>query len=229
MAEKYAQKINLKRYEMKKIIVLVLAIALVLSFTACINININPETTKPEPATTAEEITTAEEVTTEEETVTETETETAEEATTEAETEKESNTYVFEGVSIVLPEGFAPSSAQGVTLAVYKDYPEHSDNISFVAANDTYETYTREFLEQSFKQTFEDIKGFTYSNSDEIETDGYKYVTVDFDVTYNNVDMHETSRTFFFGGKSVTITFTSVSHEFDDAFNTALQSIQIEK
>ena len=215
---------------MRKFIVLLLAAALVLSLASCININVNPEITKAEPATTAEEITTTEEtaaateeVTTEAETGTETATE---EATTEAETEKESERYVYEGVSLILPEGFSVQSAQGVTLAIYKDYPAHSDNISFVAANDSYETYTEENLKQSFTQAFGSIENFKYENS---ENDDYKTVTTDFDVTYNGVAMHEKACTFFFSGKSVVVTFTSVSGEFDAAFEQTLQSIQIVK
>ena len=219
---------------MRKFIVLLLAAALVISLASCININVNPETTKAEPTTTAEEITTAEETetgtetetkeaTTETETGTETETE---EATTEAETEKESERYVYEGVSLILPEGFSVQSAQGVTLAVYEDYPTHSDNISFVAANDSYETYTEENLKQSFTQAFGSIENFKYENS---ENDDYKTVTTDFDVTYNGVAKHEKACTFFFSGKCVVVTFTSVSGEFDAAFEQTLQSVQIVK
>ena len=114
-----------------------------------------------------------------------------------------------------------------MTLAVYSDYPEHSDNISFVSvASDEFSNYTKETLESTYTALFGSIENFTYEAKNE---DGYDLVTVTFDVTYNGVPMHEKSCSYFFSGKSVTISFTSVSGEFDEAFEKSLQSIQIEK
>ena len=229
MAEKYAEKINPNGAIIMRKFMVLLAAALVLSLASCNNININPETTKAEPATTTAEITTAEETETVTETETETKTETeteTEEATTEAETEKESERYVYEGVSLILPEGFSVDSMQGTTLAVYEDYPLHSDNISFVLASeyDVYDAFTERALYESFKQSY-DIENFKYERS---ESADYKLVKAEYDILYNGVSMHQKNCTFFFG-KAVSITFTSVSGEFDAAFEQTLQSVQIVK
>lgn len=221
---------------MKKIFIILLAAVLVLSVAACTNTPADTETTTENTTNTTEEITTTEEtteeITTAEETTEEiTEQETTEEVTTgeettTAETEENDGKYVFEGVSIVLPEGFTVVSS-GMTLAVYSDYPEHSDNISFVSvASDEFSNYTKETLESTYTALFGSIENFTYEAKNE---DGYDLVTVTFDVTYNGVPMHEKSCSYFFSGKSVTISFTSVSGEFDEAFEQSLQSIQIEK
>ena len=221
---------------MKKIFIILLATVLVLSVAACTNTPADTETTTENTTNTTEEITTTEEtteeITTAEETTEEiTEQETTEEVTTgeettTAETEENDGKYVFEGVSIVLPEGFTVVSS-GMTLAVYSDYPEHSDNISFVSvASDEFSNYTKEALESTYTALFGSIENFTYEAKNE---DGYDLVTVTFDVTYNGVPMHEKSCSYFFSGKSVTISFTSVSGEFDEAFEQSLQSIQIEK
>lgn len=221
---------------MKKIFIILLAAVLVLSVAACTNTPADTETTTENTTNTTEEITTTEEtteeITTAEETTEEiTEQETTEEVTTgeettTAETEENDGKYVFEGVSIVLPEGFTVVSS-GMTLAVYSDYPEHSDNISFVSvASDEFSNYTKETLESTYTTLFGSIENFTYEAKNE---DGYDLVTVTFDVTYNGVPMHEKSCSYFFSGKSVTISFTSVSGEFDEAFEQSLQSIQIEK
>ena len=221
---------------MKKIFIILLAAVLVLSVAACTNTPADTETTTENTTNTTEEITTieetTEEITTAEETTEEiTEQETTEEVTTgeettTAETEENDGKYVFEGVSIVLPEGFTVVSS-GMTLAVYSDYPEHSDNISFVSvASDEFSNYTKETLESTYTALFGSIENFTYEAKNE---DGYNLVTVTFDVTYNGVPMHEKSCSYFFSGKSVTISFTSVSGEFDEAFEQSLQSIQIEK
>lgn len=228
---------------MKKTIIILLAAALVFSIAACTTNPTDTETTTAETTeeTTAEETTTEEttdEITTEEVTEETTEEVTTDEATEEvttdettedttaADTAADDGKYVFEGVSIVLPEGFSVVSS-GMTLAVYSDYPEHSDNISFVsAASDEFSNYTKETLESTYTTLFGSIENFTYEAKNE---DGYDLVTVAFDVTYNGVPMHEKSCTYFFSGKSVTISFTSVSGEFDDAFDQAQKSIQIAK
>lgn len=221
---------------MKKIFIILLAAVLVLSVAACTNTPADTETTTENTINTTEEITTTEEtteeITTAEETTEEiTEQETTEEVTTgeettTAETEENDGKYVFEGVSIVLPEGFTVVSS-GMTLAVYSDYPEHSDNISFASvASDEFSNYTKETLESTYTALFGSIENFAYEAKNE---DGYNLVTVTFDVTYNGVPMHEKSCSYFFSGKSVTISFTSVSGEFDEAFEQSLQSIQIEK
>lgn len=227
---------------MKKLFAALLLIAVVISIAACAGTSTD---TKADTATAASDTetavittdeTTAEEVTddvtdkvTETEEITDEETVDSDEITTEAETEEDQpaeNKYTFAGISMILPEGFAPAEIEGANLVVYEDYPAHADNISFISGKDdglVDADSIKNMLEQSLGTELENFEYETF------EKDGYKLVTAKFNVEFNGVAMHQKLCLFLFDGKAVNVTFTSVSGEFDEAFEQALQSVQIEK
>ena len=144
------------------------------------------------------------------------------------ETEDDEERYVYNGVSMILPEGFSVTTTMETTIAIYKDYPTHSDNITFVVTEgDGFRSFSKEALEKALSDGFGmELENYTYISSEE---EDHNTVIAEFDVTYNGVPMHEKSCTFFFSGRSVAVTFVSVSGEFDDAFDQTFRSIRIEK
>lgn len=142
------------------------------------------------------------------------------------EPENQSGEYVFGNISIVLPDGFSITEISGTKTAVYSDYPTHTDNITFAEATNSISDYSEEALKQEFTSSFGEYKNFKY---DKKQYDGYDLVTVSLDITYSGINMHVSGYTYFIDGKSVAVTFTSVSGEFDAAFETAASGIRVIK
>lgn len=136
--------------------------------------------------------------------------------------------FVFNGVSLMLPEGFhfTDGTTEQTALAVPADYPTHSDNISFNTGADQSVIYTEEILKPAFEQIFGELKGFNLSKS---KLDGVEYALVSYDCEINGIKMNQTIYTFFFTGKSVTITFSVVNNsEYKAVFEESAKSIHIE-
>ena len=141
-------------------------------------------------------------------------------------TEDLSNRFVYDGVSVELPEGFEVKETSGVTMATYKDYPLHADNITFVKSNDKISDYTENALRTQFENLFGKIGNYSY---EKINVGGYEVVVTKLDFEYLGVAMHEAIYTCFINSTSVTVTYASVSGDFDHAFDLSAASLRIEK
>ena len=142
------------------------------------------------------------------------------------ETEDLSNRFVYEGVSVELPEGFEVKETSGVTTATYKDYPLHADNITFVKSDDKISEYSESALRAEFEKLFGNIGNYSY---EKINIGGYEVVVTKLDFEYLGVSMHESIYTCFLNSTSITVTYASVSGDFDHAFDLSAASLRIEK
>ena len=140
------------------------------------------------------------------------------------ESEDTAETFTFGGLSMILPTGFSVIESGGLTLAVYEDYPTHSDNISFTEGEESIDDYTEDNLKAMYESLLESLENYRY-----VRTDGADYSTIitDIDYVYSNIPMHARNCSYFFSGKIVSITFTSVTGEFDEAFAETQQTIQL--
>lgn len=137
--------------------------------------------------------------------------------------------YVYGGLSIVLPEGFTVDETTSTIMAYAPDYPARTDNISFTHAGaDDISNYTQDVFEQMYASLFGD--GFGESKKfEKTKIDGVDAVVYSYTMSVNGVDMEQTQVIVFMADKTTTITFTSVSGDYDDAFSTSINSIKIQK
>ena len=141
------------------------------------------------------------------------------------ESEVISGPFTFGGLSMVLPEGFVVTeSTKGMPMALCEDYPTHTDNISFTESEGLVDYYTEEILKSSYETAFGSVENFVY-----VRTDGTDYDTTitDMDIVYSGTPMHMRCCSYFFSGKVIMITFTSVSGDFDDAFAEMQQTVKL--
>ena len=141
-------------------------------------------------------------------------------------TEDNAERYEFFGMSVVLPDGFSATERAGIKMAVYKDYPAHSDNITFAESGDTLADYTQESVRAQYEALFGNIENYKYEQKKIAGTDA---VVVEFGLSYYGVNIHETVYSYFLSGRTVSVTFASVTGEFDQAFQKAAESIKIAK
>ncbi len=141
------------------------------------------------------------------------------------ESEVISGPFTFGGLSMVLPDGFiVTESTKGMPMALCSDYPTHTDNIAFTESEGLIDYYTEEMLKSSYESAFGSVENFVC-----MRTDGTDYgsVITDMDVVYSDVPMHIRACSYFFSGKVVTITFTSVTGDFDEAFAEMQQTVEL--
>ena len=134
--------------------------------------------------------------------------------------------YVFGGISIILPEGFSETEVSGMKMAVHENYPDPSDNISFSEGTDKPSDYIEEEVKKELGAVFGDLSDFRFETK---KGDGFDIIAVSFGVSYFGREMKETIYNCFFNGRSVSVTFVSVSGQFDEAFDNAAASIKLVK
>ena len=133
-------------------------------------------------------------------------------------------------LTITVPEGFkeSPQSADNVKVYVPGDWPAHSDNISisFVNQADNPANYTSASLRQLIENSLQtEVTGYKFSKD---KVDGADRVTASYNVVVNGISMDQEMIVYLIGKKStVSVTFTSVSGEFDDEFASSKASIKI--
>lgn len=132
--------------------------------------------------------------------------------------------FFFDGVSLILPEGFKIVEYPAYTSAVPSDYPAHTDNITFVSSTDKAEDYTLDALKAQMEQMFDSVIDISVENT---ETDGKETVICRQTVEMNGVRMKESIRTVFFEGKSVSLTFVDVSGDHSAALEASLASVKV--
>ena len=132
--------------------------------------------------------------------------------------------FFFEGVSLILPEGFKTVEYPAYTIAVPSDYPSNTDNITFVSATDKAEDYTLDALKAQMEEMFDSVVDISVENT---ETDGKETVICRQTVEINGARIKETVCTVFFDGKSVSLTFVDGSGDYSFALEASLASVKV--
>lgn len=196
---------------MKKIILVLTAALLAAALASCAGGKKADDTTVPE--------TTVPETTVPETTVPDT-------------TETDPSVFVFEGLSLKLPDGFKLTEMNGVKTAVAETYPSPADNITFVSVPATsadLEEMTAENMKAMFEQAYSGIgtvSDFTYDRGKLGDADR---IVCEFKATIGEVEMIQKPCSYFFDGKCVTVTFTTATAELADQMTAAYNSVQIVK
>lgn len=211
---------------MKKIIAICF-LTLILTMTACGKPAQNPDSTSENNTATGavtEGQTTPETVA---ETIPETVPETEPVTELETEPQTEEGFYTYDHISLKLPDGFQAADYSGMIIAVHEDYPTVSDNIVFSkdTSTDSVDNYTQQLLDEVFSNT---VAGFEKSTAfEKMKIDGVDVLKYSFEITTSGV--HQTQTQYWILGSAYmdVISFTSVSGNFDEAFEQSFQSLKI--
>ena len=147
-------------------------------------------------------------------------------------TETDPSVFVFEGLSLKLPDGFKLTEINGVKTAVAETYPSPADNITFVSVPATsadLEEMTAENMKAMFEQAYSGIgtiSDFTYDRGKLGDADR---IVCEFKTKIGEVEMIQKPCSYFFDGKCVTVTFTTATAELADQMTAAYNSVQIVK
>lgn len=133
------------------------------------------------------------------------------------------NKYTFEGVSLELPEGFTVDDSSATPIAYGPEYPDNTDNIAFTFSGaDSASNYSQEIFEATYSALFGDIE----SNSFEaVKISGKDAIKYSYSLSLNGVAMDQTQVMIFLPDKTVFVTFTSSSGDYDSAFAKCINSI----
>ncbi len=138
------------------------------------------------------------------------------------------NYYTFEGVRIPLPDGFSVDGSSTVPIAYPPEYPEKTDNINFTkAAADDIAAYTRKEVEQAYSTAVEGFEKFKSFEKKKI--DGTDAVEQTYDIQIGDIAMEITQVVLFLEDKTISVTYSSVSGEYDTAFAESVARIRIQK
>ncbi len=137
-------------------------------------------------------------------------------------------TYEYNGSSIVLPKGFTVN--ENSLLATPEDYPVHADNIvlSFEKRSkvaDIKEDELLALIKESDDSIFKTLEKFDEFKNTTI--DGHDALIVKYSFVYSEIEMHATQCAVEVSGGIVSYTFTSVTGEYDAAFEQSLGSIKV--
>lgn len=139
--------------------------------------------------------------------------------------------YTLQGAVIYLPEEFYESDTgtQKVKMLVPKDYPEHSDNVTFVNGEGSVAYFTEKSLRDQFEKDYKDQYGWTISDYtyQKDKVGGVDRVITRFNVNTDTIIMKQTVCQLCAKGKYISVTFTNVSGEFEEVFEKALESLQM--
>ena len=135
--------------------------------------------------------------------------------------------FVFEGVSLILPEGFSVKNQEEGKMAA--DFEKDTgENVMFTKSNDKKSDYT----EDELKKLIEKSVG-TEAADVEVETledGGTEYAKYSFFLDADGGKIKVVGFTFFIDEKdSVTLTFTGKQDVFDGVFAGSIESVGLEK
>ena len=137
-----------------------------------------------------------------------------------------SKSYDFEGVKIPLPKGFSVERSAGVYIAYGPDYPDNTDNITFVKTiADDINNYTEEALKESYASV--NIKVDSFDKFERWNIDGNPALYIEFGYTYAGIKMKLKQLNIFLEDRTVTISYTDISGEYTSAFDESIKGIQI--
>ena len=136
-----------------------------------------------------------------------------------------SDKYEYQGVLLSLPEGFTVDDSSSNLVACPPEYPEKTDNIVFAYSGaDAADSYTQEILDAYYSTLMDDFQSKSFQKTTIGGKDVIKY---SYDMSMNGVAMEQTQVMVFFSDKTVIISFTSVSGDYDSAFSDAINSIEV--
>lgn len=144
----------------------------------------------------------------------------------EATTAPAGNLYTYDHVTIALPEGFTMTEVNGNPVALCPGYPTRTDNIAFSKGGaDSIDNYTRDLLDSIYAQS---VPGFVNSvGFEKVVIDGKPAVLYAVTAVQNNINMEMLQVIIFGAAYSDVVTFVSVSGDFEDAFEAAINSISV--
>ena len=133
--------------------------------------------------------------------------------------------FKYNGLAILLPEGFTVSDMSGMKVACGPDYPTSSDNITFsYSETDDISKYSEDVVLATFKALDSTIEKLdTY---EKIKINNVDFIHVKASITFSEISMTQTGYYATIGGKVVGVTFTSTSGKYDADFETTAQSMR---
>ncbi len=133
------------------------------------------------------------------------------------------NKYTYEGVSLALPEGFTVDENSATPIAYGPDYPDNTDNITFsYSGADSIDNYSQEVFETYYSALLGEV---TSNSFEKVKVGGKDAIEYNYSLSVNGVEMEQTQVMVFLSDKTVTVTFTNASGEYDSAFEQAIDSI----
>ena len=134
------------------------------------------------------------------------------------------NRYTYRGVSITLPDGFWVQEGS-MPIAVPREYPQKTDNIVFAFSG---KENIDDYNEQSIYSLAETIPGYQeLEGFEKGELDGTPAVMFSIKASMNGIDFEEVWIMLFCPDQTVTLTFSSVTGDYDQAFVDAARSITV--
>ena len=131
--------------------------------------------------------------------------------------------YTYEGVSLALPEGFTVDENSATPIAYGPNYPDNTDNITFsYSGADSIDNYSQEVFETNYSALLGEV---TSNSFEKVKVGGKDAIEYNYSLSVNGVEMEQTQVMVFLSDKTVTVTFTSASGEYDSAFAQAIDSI----
>ena len=133
------------------------------------------------------------------------------------------NKYTYEGVSLALPEGFTVDESSATPIAYGPNYPDNTDNITFsYSGADSIDNYSQEVFETYYSALLGEV---TSNSVEKVKVGGKDAIEYNYSLSVNGVEMEQTQVMVFLSDKTVTVTFTNASGEYDSAFEQAIDSI----
>ena len=133
------------------------------------------------------------------------------------------NKYTYEGVSLALPEGFTVDESSATPIAYGPNYPDNTDNITFsYSGADSIDNYSQEVFETYYSALLGEV---TSNSFEKVKVGGKDAIEYNYSLSVNGVEMEQTQVMVFLSDKTVTVTFTNASGEYDSAFEQAIDSI----
>ena len=137
-------------------------------------------------------------------------------------------TYEYNGTSIVLPKGFTVSESSSSILACPEDYPVHADNIVMTTEKHSkIADIEEEALLELIRSTDDEIDVTKFDEFAKSTVDGHDVLTVRYSFTYSGIDMKVIQHSVDTASGIVTYTFTSVTGDYDAAFEMSLGSVKV--
>lgn len=133
----------------------------------------------------------------------------------------------FHNFSLILPEGYTWSEANGIYTIFNPEYPVHSDNINVnhIAAGDNPANYTADILNGALGPVFEEFSGVQDLMT--LTLDGVPFLVYSYTGTVGGIEMIFTQGILFGSNYTDTITFTQLDTTFDDDFGGIFLSLKV--
>ena len=132
--------------------------------------------------------------------------------------------YSYSGITLTVPGNFSEVDQSGIKILVPPTYPNQADNISLSVGPGSVSDYTEASLRATLQQVLGELQDFTFAKD---KQDGLDRVIISYTANVNGIAMKQESVDLFSAGKVYSVTFTTLSDDFKDVFETAKNSIKI--